>query len=70
MILFSAIGAGYYLRIVKIIYFQKKSSYFLWKDILEHKDNYNDILFLTLGLFLFLTLFLLINFSSVVSIIN
>jgi len=29
IILFSAIGIGYYLRIVKIIYFQKKSSYFL-----------------------------------------
>ena len=29
IILFSAIGAGYYLRIVKIIYFQKKASYFV-----------------------------------------
>ena len=27
LILFSAIGAGYYLRLVKIIYFQKSSSY-------------------------------------------
>lgn len=70
IILFSAIGAGYYLRLVKIVYFQKKSSYFLWKNILESKNNNNEILVLTLGLFLFITLFLIFNFSSVINIIN
>nr|ALO20688.1 NADH dehydrogenase subunit 2 [Tiaropsis multicirrata] len=70
IILFSAIGAGYYLRIVKIIYFQKKSSYFLWKDILEIKETNTEMTILFLGLFLFITLFLIFNFSSLINIIN
>nr|WKK50051.1 NADH dehydrogenase subunit 2 [Eirene ceylonensis] len=70
MILFSAIGIGYYLRIVKIIYFQKKSSYFLWKNILEVKSSKNEIMSLTLGFLIFISLFLILNFSFIVNAIN
>ena len=70
VILFSAIGIGYYLRIVKIIYFQKKSSYFLWKNILEVKENKSEVSYLTLGFLFFFTLFLILNFSFVIDLLN
>lgn len=70
IILFSAIGIGYYLRIVKIIYFQKKSSYFLWKNILEIKETKNEVPYLILGFLFFITLFLIINFSFILDLLN
>jgi NADH:ubiquinone oxidoreductase subunit 2 (subunit N) len=70
IILFSAIGAGYYLRIVKILYFQKKSSYFTWEIILKHRQDNNEILLYSLGFFIFLSMFLILNFSSIINIIN
>lgn len=70
IILFSAIGVGYYLRIVKIVYFQKKSSYLLWKNILEIKKTKNETLYLFLGFLFFTTLFLIVNFSFMVNLIN
>lgn len=70
MILFSAIGAGYYLRIVKIIYFQQKSSYFLWKSILDSKNNHNDLNLLVLGFLFFVCLFLTVNFSFILDFIS
>ena len=70
IILFSAIGIGYYLRIVKIIYFQKKSSYFLWKNILEVKENKSEIPHLILGFLFFITLFLIMNFTFLIDLLN
>lgn len=70
IILFSAIGAGYYLRIIKIIYFQQKSSYLLWSTILTKKTPKNDFNVLILGFLFFVCLFLIINFSFVIDMIN
>jgi len=70
MILFSAIGAGYYLRIVKVIYFQKKSSYFVWKNILEVGSKGEEISLVVLGFLFFITVFLILNFSFIIDFIN
>ena len=40
-IFFSVIGAVYYLRLVKIVYFQKESSFIHWKNIFDSKTNIN-----------------------------
>lgn len=60
-ILFSAIAAGYYLRIVKISFFQKKSSYFNWKLILEPKNASNTISNYLLGLGFYFSIFLILH---------
>lgn len=70
VILFSAIGIGYYLRIVKVIYFQKKSSYFLWNQILSINKPINDLSLFTMGFLFYFTLFLILNFSFMINIIN
>lgn len=70
IIIFSAIGIGYYLRIVKIIYFQKKSSYFLWKNILEIKETKTEIPPLVLGFTFYGTLLLIINFSFIIDLVT
>ena len=70
IIIFSAIGIGYYLRIVKIIYFQKKSSYFLWKNILEVKKTKTEIPSLILGFTFYGTLLLIINFSFIIDLVT
>ena len=69
MILFSAIGAGYYLRLVKMVYFQKQSSYLLWENVLNHKKKDDEFLLLNLGFLFFVSLFLIINFSFMINII-
>lgn len=70
IIIFSAIGAGYYLRLVKIIYFQKKSSYFIWKHVLVSKSNLEEIVYITIGFFMYISLFLILNFEIFISMIN
>lgn len=43
-IIFSAIAVGYYLRIIKIIYFQKYFSYLSWESVLKlryYENNFN-----------------------------
>lgn len=70
IILFSAIGMGYYLRLIKTVYFQKKGSYFFWEDILTKNNSRNDLTYLSLGFLFFINLFLLFNFSFVIEIIN
>lgn len=60
-IIFSAVSAGYYLRIVKITYFQKSSSYMNWNYILKPKNIPNKILSLMLGLIIYMTLTLIIH---------
>lgn len=70
IIILSAIGAGYYLRLIKIIYFQKKSSFLTWKYILNRKVYLNELVYVSLGFFIFLTIFLIINFEIFINIIN
>lgn len=70
IIIFSAIGAGYYLRLVKIIYFQKKSSYLLWKRILSVEERSDEFSTFFLGLLIFFTLFLIFNFSLIINMIS
>lgn len=70
VILFSAIGLGYYLRIVKTVYFQKKGSYFLWKNILEDNSSNQDLPYLSLGFMFFITLFLIFNFTFIINLLD
>lgn len=70
IILFSAIGAGYYLRLVKMVYFQKKSSFFLWESILTKGLVKNELSLLVLGIYLFFSFFLILNFSFFIDILN
>lgn len=60
-IIFSAIGAGYYLRIVKIIYFQKKGSYFLWNSIINSKYNCNITQSYFLGFLIYISIFIIVQ---------
>nr|ALO20636.1 NADH dehydrogenase subunit 2 [Ptychogena lactea] len=69
-IIFSAIGAAYYLRIVKITYFQKQSSYLTWSKVLKIKTQSNEIQFYLLGFGVFFTCFLIINPNPLITIIN
>ncbi len=69
-ILFSIISVGYYLRIVKILYFQKKSSYIIWNYILLKKNiNYNIQSYL-LGLGLYFTIFFIFHPLPLFHLIN
>ena len=71
IILFSIIGIAYYLRLVKIIYFQKKGSYFLWKDILDNKTFIKkDFSFFLLGFIFFIVLFLIFNFNFIINFLS
>lgn len=70
MILFSAVGLGYYLRIVKIIYFQRRGSFFLWTQILSPHTRSNEVLLFFMGFLFYLTLFLILNFSFIINIIS
>lgn len=71
-ILFSAIGAGYYLRVIKISYFQKQGSYVLWKNIISPNYNRNSTLSLILGIIIYFSLFLILqpNFLILLSHLN
>lgn len=69
IVLFSAISVGYYLRITKILYFQSKSSYTIWNQILKPK-KFSSINNLYLALIFYFTLFLIINPSFIVNLIN
>lgn len=74
LILFSIIGAVYYLRVIKIIYFQKQSSYISWVKILNKKNlpyKFNGNLNITfLGLGIFFSVLLIINPNPLISFIN
>lgn len=65
-ILFSAVGLVYYLRVTKICYFQKTSSYFIWEGLFKKKYNYmTNRLYLGIGLFV--SCFLILNPTLVIS---
>lgn len=66
-IIFSAIAAGYYLRIVKITYFQKKSSYIIWEDMLKIKKTENNLILYILAFIVYINISLIIHPSSVLS---
>ena len=70
IILFSTIGLGYYLRIVKTVYFQKKGSYFLWNNILKNNSSKEDLSYLSLGFMFFITLFLIFNFTFIINLLD
>nr|WJJ70019.1 NADH dehydrogenase subunit 2 [Physonectae sp.] len=69
-ILFSAIGAAYYLRLIKIVYFQNNSSFIIWKSILINSNNILTINFYFLGLLLFFIIFFIIKPSPIFLLIN
>nr|AER54613.1 NADH dehydrogenase subunit 2 [Obelia longissima] len=71
IILCSTIGLGYYLRLVKTIYFQKRGSYFFWVNILVKDTNQdNGLLYGMLGFLFFINLFLIFNFTFLINIIT
>lgn len=70
VVLFSIIGLGYYLRIVKTVYFQRKSSYFAWKALLQNESSSEDISYLCLGLMFFMGLFLIFNFTFIINLLD
>ena len=67
IVIFSAIGAGYYLRIVKISYFQKKSSFIIWEQILTKDVNNYNLLSHLLGVFIYLSIVLIFHPSILFS---
>lgn len=69
-ILFSAIGAAYYLRIVKITYFQKQSSYLVWSKVLKYENSNNELHYSLLGLGLFFTVVLIFNANPLIGLVN
>lgn len=60
-IFFSVIGAVYYLRLVKIIYFQKGSSFIHWKNIFNSKEDMNYY-FVGFSIFFIIVLIIKPNF--------
>nr|YP_010890005.1 NADH dehydrogenase subunit 2 [Stephalia dilata]WJJ69992.1 NADH dehydrogenase subunit 2 [Stephalia dilata] len=61
-ILFSAIGAAYYIRLIKIIYFQKSSSFITWKSILiNNNNNFLSVNYYFLGLLIYFILFFILK---------
>jgi len=70
LIIFSIVGAVYYLRIIKIVYFQKQACYLTWNKILTKEsitNNYNTIF---LGFGLFFSFLFIINLNPLLVIIN
>nr|YP_010890031.1 NADH dehydrogenase subunit 2 [Apolemia rubriversa]WJJ70043.1 NADH dehydrogenase subunit 2 [Apolemia rubriversa] len=69
-ITFSAIAAGYYLRLIKIVYFQKNSSYILWKSILLPESKISSTNFYFLGLFIYIIIFFILKPSPLLIFFN
>ena len=70
IILFSTIGIGYYLRIVKTVYFQRRGSYFLWENILQSNNPRKDLSYISLGFIFFILLFLIFNFTFIINLLD
>lgn len=64
-VIFSAIGAGYYLRVLKISFFQKSSSYLNWEYIMKPKSNNTSSKEYLIGLSIYFSLFLMFHPTSV-----
>nr|YP_009905964.1 NADH dehydrogenase subunit 2 [Spirocodon saltatrix]QLH56857.1 NADH dehydrogenase subunit 2 [Spirocodon saltatrix] len=69
VIIFSAVAVGFYLRISKIIYFQPKSSFMVWSNILQSNKISFNVYFL-LGIIFYFNLFLIINSAPLNNLIN
>lgn len=69
IVIISAISIGFYLRLIKILYFQKLSSYITWTRILtiQHKSNYINYI---IGLLFFLVLFIVVNLNPIIIWVN
>ena len=69
IILFSAVSVSYYLRITKILFFQPKSSYIIWNQILKpnKKSNLN---YLYLFIVFYFSIFLILNSSFLLNLVN
>lgn len=65
-ILFSATGLIYYLRVTKICYFQKSSSYLVWENLFKC-NKYETLTDVYLGVGLFLSCFLIFNPKLIIS---
>ena len=70
MVIFSIISIGYYLRIVKTIYFQSKDSYFIWNEVLSINKTRKDLSFLLLGFNFFCITFIIIKLDLFINILN
>lgn len=66
-ILFSIIGAIYYLRLVKIIYFQSKNSYLSWDRIIKSRSKSNEMIIIFNGVIIFFNLFLILNLIPLIN---
>ena len=64
-VLFSAIAAGYYIRILKISYFQKSSSYLNWKYIIEPKNNSISMGEYLIGFSIYISILLIVHPNSI-----
>ena len=64
-ILFSAIAAGYYLRILKVSYFQKSSSYLNWQYILKPKQDIVGMKEYLIGFSIYMSVLLILHPSSI-----
>ena len=60
-ILCSMVAGAYYLRIVKIVYFQKTSNFIVWENLLNRDIVINESLAVILGISIYMVLFLIIN---------
>lgn len=65
LLLFSIISIAYYLRLVKIIYFQYNSTYSTWENIIINKPK-NKIFYYIIGLGLYFIIFIIINPSLLI----
>ena len=70
LILFSIIGAGYYLRLVKIVYFQKGYTYLTWYRILKYPVFNKHYQLMLIGIGIYITVFIILNPSPILIIIN
>lgn len=68
-IIMSAIGMVYYLRITKICYFQKSSSFKIWENAFSI-NKYGELNHIYLGLGFYLVCFLIFNPTPLVMIID
>ena len=70
VVFFSVLGAFYYLRLVKIIYFQKSFSYLAWNKIINSNIINQNIIYFLLGLVIYFSTLLILNPSPVLLFIN
>nr|WJJ70126.1 NADH dehydrogenase subunit 2 [Praya sp.] len=68
-IIFSALGVIFYINIIKIIFFQKSSSYIIWKKIILYNKIYKNNYYI-LGGGIFTVVFLIFNCKFLLLFLN